>query len=59
MAARKTTSRRPAKKQPCPECQDGQVLESFQVGGRRKRVSDDQQGALCLTCLGSGEAPTD
>ncbi|GHI06149.1 hypothetical protein [Streptomyces cellostaticus] len=57
MAARKTTSRKP-KKQPCPDCQNGQILESFQVGGRRKRVSDDRQEALCLTCLGTGEAPT-
>ncbi|MGW6958945.1 hypothetical protein [Streptomyces chartreusis] len=59
MAARKTTSRKPAKKPPCPNCQGGHVLESFQVGGRRKRVSDDRQEALCLTCWGTGEAPTD
>ncbi|MGV9497513.1 hypothetical protein ACWDQ0_04505 [Streptomyces sp. NPDC003642] len=54
MAERKT--RRKSVKKPCPDCQVGQVSESFQVGGRRKRVSDDRQEALCLTCLGTGEA---
>ncbi|GAA4907881.1 hypothetical protein ACFPM3_12945 [Streptomyces coeruleoprunus] len=54
MAARKTTSRKPAKTQSCPDCQDGQVLESFKVGARRKRVSNDRQEALCLTCWGTG-----
>ncbi|MFF0061739.1 hypothetical protein ACFYRC_09345 [Streptomyces sp. NPDC005279] len=59
-AAKKTTSRRPAKKQPvpCPDCGDaGQVSESFQVGGRHKRQSTDRQEALCLTCFGTGQAP--
>ncbi|MDX2598004.1 hypothetical protein PV343_37995 [Streptomyces sp. WI03-4A] len=53
---RKTTAPKPATK-PCPDCQGGQTSESFQVGGRRKRVSDDRQQALCLTCLGTGHAP--
>ncbi|MBY8886830.1 hypothetical protein K7472_18440 [Streptomyces sp. PTM05] len=60
MAARPSTRRvRKPKPVPCPDCQAGQVLEPFQVGGRKKRTSDDRQGALCLTCLGTGEAPTD
>ncbi|MFG2635297.1 hypothetical protein ACGFX8_15520 [Streptomyces sp. NPDC048362] len=55
-ARRKTSTRQPAKK-PCPDCQAGQTSESFQVGGRRKRLSGDRQEALCLTCLGTGHAP--
>ncbi|MFE3182534.1 hypothetical protein ACFXKR_16950 [Streptomyces violascens] len=59
-AAKKPTARRAAKKPtPCPDCQTGQVQESFQVGGRKKHTSADRQEALCLTCLGTGEAPTD
>ncbi|WP_181383342.1 hypothetical protein [Streptomyces sp. NWU339] len=58
MAPRKTPRRKPTPT-PCPDCQTGQISESFQVGARRKRISDDRQEALCLTCLGSGEAPTD
>ncbi|NUK39263.1 hypothetical protein HRW12_37220 [Streptomyces lunaelactis] len=58
MTARKSTSRRPAKKKACPDCKNaGQVSESFQVGGRRKRQSTDRQEALCLTCFGTGHAP--
>ncbi|WP_081237592.1 hypothetical protein [Streptomyces viridosporus] len=57
MAERKTTRRRKPAPTPCPDCRAGQTSESFQVGGRRKRLSDDRQEALCLTCLGSGEAP--
>ncbi|MFE9937966.1 hypothetical protein [Streptomyces hirsutus] len=57
MATRKSPRRKPTPK-PCPDCRTGQTSESFQVGGRRKRISDDRQEALCLTCLGSGEAPT-
>ncbi|MEU0586260.1 hypothetical protein [Streptomyces sp. NPDC006132] len=55
MAERKT--RRKLTKKPCPDCQVGQVSESFKVGGRSKRVSDDRQEALCLTCLGTGVDP--
>ncbi|MFD9820951.1 hypothetical protein [Streptomyces violascens] len=59
-AAKKSTARRAAKKPtPCPDCRTGQVQESFQVGGRKKHTSADRQEALCLTCLGTGEAPTD
>lgn len=58
MAARKASaSKEPA---PCPECKKaGQVSESFKVGARSKRESSDRQEALCLTCFGTGEAPTD
>ncbi|MFE7774495.1 hypothetical protein ACFU5O_11435 [Streptomyces sp. NPDC057445] len=60
MASRRpSTTRKTAKSKPCPDCQTGQVSESFQVGGRSKRVSDDRQEALCLTCFGTGTAPTD
>ncbi|MET7714408.1 hypothetical protein [Streptomyces sp. NPDC005407] len=60
MATRKaSTTRKTAKQQPCPDCQTGQVSESFQVGGRSKRQSDDRQEALCLTCFGTGHAPTE
>ncbi|MEV6720804.1 hypothetical protein AB0M94_07765 [Streptomyces xanthochromogenes] len=56
MAPRKKPAPTPAK---CPACRTGQVQESFQIGGRKKHTSDDRQEALCLTCLGTGEAPTD
>ncbi|MFP1627363.1 hypothetical protein ACLB9X_19850 [Streptomyces sp. 5K101] len=63
MTAPKRTARRPAtskpKPKPCPDCTTGQVSESFQVGGRRKHQSDDRQEALCLTCFGTGQAPTE
>ncbi|MEV8551205.1 hypothetical protein AB0L04_15420 [Streptomyces glaucescens] len=59
MAERTTTRRRKTAPTPCPDCRAGQTSESFQVGGRRKRLSDDRQEALCLTCLGTGEALTD
>ncbi|MFJ8073122.1 hypothetical protein ACIQ7Q_04020 [Streptomyces sp. NPDC096176] len=59
---RKPTGRRTAAKKPppCPDCKKaGQVSEAFKVGSRTKRDSDDRQEALCLTCLGTGQAPTD
>ncbi|MFC9932068.1 hypothetical protein [Streptomyces sp. NPDC127190] len=56
MAARKTAKPQPTSK-PCPDCRAGQVSEPSTVGGRRKRVSNDRQEALCLTCLGSGQTP--
>ncbi|WP_328401034.1 hypothetical protein OHS70_25945 [Streptomyces sp. NBC_00390] len=61
MTAPKRTARRPAKSKstPCPDCQTGQVSESFKVGARSKRESSDRQEALCLTCFGTGQAPTD
>ncbi|MBT2366275.1 hypothetical protein J7E88_13385 [Streptomyces sp. ISL-10] len=60
MAPRKaSTTSKAAKSKPCPDCATGQVSESFQVGGRHKRESSDRQEALCLTCFGTGHAPTD
>ncbi|GAA1525669.1 hypothetical protein GCM10009730_37760 [Streptomyces albidochromogenes] len=59
---RKPTGRRAAAKKPppCPDCKNaGQVSEAFKVGSRTKHDSDDRQEALCLTCLGTGQAPTD
>ncbi|WP_406341438.1 hypothetical protein [Streptomyces sp. NBC_00648] len=61
MATKRTTTRRPAKAPapvPCPDCTTGQVSETFQVGGRKKRIATDHQEALCLTCFGTGHAPT-
>ncbi|MGV9403245.1 hypothetical protein [Streptomyces sp. NPDC003667] len=57
MAARKTTRRKPSK---CSDCAGrGQIAETVRVGARKCRATDDQQAALCLTCLGTGEAPAD
>lgn len=63
-AAKKTTARRKTTSKPepakCPDCDGkGEITETVQVGGRKKRLTDDQQAALCVTCWGSGEAPTD
>ncbi|MFD8328813.1 hypothetical protein [Streptomyces lydicus] len=59
MAAKKTAARKTTSKKPCPDCQHaGQTSETFQVGGRKKRDSPHKQEALCLTCWGTGEAPT-
>ncbi|MFR9788768.1 hypothetical protein ACL07V_08825 [Streptomyces sp. MB22_4] len=57
MASRRKTTVRKTTPEPCPDCRAGQTSESFQVGGRRKRVSDDRQEALSLTCLGTGQSP--
>ncbi|MBT2391415.1 hypothetical protein J7E87_18735 [Streptomyces sp. ISL-1] len=61
MTAAKRSARRTAKPKPtpCPDCTTGQVSESFKVGTRSKRESSDRQEALCLTCFGTGQAPTD
>jgi DnaJ-class molecular chaperone len=44
----------------CPDCKGaGETAESIRVGSARKfRETTDRQAALCLTCLGSGTAPT-
>ncbi|MEU5547222.1 hypothetical protein AB0G85_33400 [Streptomyces sioyaensis] len=60
MAARKTT-KKPAQASavlPCQDCKAGQNSEAFRIGSRKKRDSPDKQEALCLTCWGTGEAPT-
>ncbi|GAA5611888.1 hypothetical protein CP981_12100 [Streptomyces platensis] len=59
MAAKKPAACKTASKKRCPDCKDvGQISETFQVGARKKRDSPHKQEALCLTCWGSGEAPT-
>ncbi|WOX23354.1 hypothetical protein [Streptomyces solicathayae] len=41
---------------PCPSCEGrGEVSHTVRVG-RKRRVVGEQSG-LCLTCLGTGEAP--
>ncbi|MFI2349334.1 hypothetical protein ACH492_20220 [Streptomyces sp. NPDC019443] len=60
MAARKPTARKPRIKK-CPDCKGtGEITESVRVGSARKpRETTDRQAAFCLTCFGSGDAPTD
>ncbi|MFF9409057.1 hypothetical protein ACF1B0_26565 [Streptomyces anandii] len=63
MAAAKKPAprRRTAKPQPrpCPDCQgNGEITEAVRVGTRKGRTTDDRQAGLCLTCWGTGEAPT-
>ncbi|MFE5816961.1 hypothetical protein ACFQ6S_26640 [Streptomyces sp. NPDC056479] len=54
---RKTPLPRPSK---CPDCGgNGECTEAVKVGTRKGRITDDHQTGLCLTCWGSGEAPTD
>jgi DnaJ-class molecular chaperone len=56
-ARRKTTPPKPAK---CPDCDgNGEITEAVKVGTRKGRITDDHQTGLCLTCWGTGEAPTD
>ncbi|NED34054.1 hypothetical protein [Streptomyces sp. SID8499] len=44
----------------CPDCDGkGETSETVRVGARKGRVTDDRQAALCLACLGTGEAPAD
>ncbi|MGW4194073.1 hypothetical protein [Streptomyces sp. NPDC005004] len=54
MATRKKI---PPKPIPCLDCDGGgEVTETVRVGARKGRATDDRQAALCLSCLGSGEA---
>ncbi|MGW2468464.1 hypothetical protein [Streptomyces bauhiniae] len=56
MATRKKT---PPKPPACPDCSGhGETTETVRVGARKGRATEDRQAALCLTCLGTGEAPT-
>lgn len=56
--ARKTTARKPAPA-PCPDCGGkGETAETVRVGTRKTRETADRQAALCLTCFGTGQAPT-
>ncbi|MGW4554512.1 hypothetical protein ACWEOV_12825 [Streptomyces sp. NPDC004365] len=55
MATRKTTKPKSTR---CPDCDGkGETTETVRVGARKGRATDDRQAALCLTCLGSGDAP--
>ncbi|MFI5792594.1 hypothetical protein [Streptomyces sp. NPDC051677] len=57
MAPRKRTKPQVAK---CSDCDGkGEITETIRVGPRKGRATDHQQAAVCLTCWGSGEAPTD
>ncbi|GGN66855.1 hypothetical protein GCM10011579_038710 [Streptomyces albiflavescens] len=41
----------------CPDCKGtGEITETVRVGARKGRATTDQQAALCLTCLGAGQA---
>ncbi|MFD5078015.1 hypothetical protein [Streptomyces sp. NPDC058371] len=59
MAARKAAVRKPRVKK-CSDCKGtGETTETVRVGSARKaRETTDRQAALCLTCFGSGDAPT-
>lgn len=55
MATRKTTESKPVR---CSDCEGkGEITETVRVGARKSRATSDRQAALCLACLGSGEAP--
>ncbi|MYS40080.1 hypothetical protein GTY23_02205 [Streptomyces sp. SID5998] len=57
MATRKKATPKPV---PCPDCDGkGETSETVRVGARKGRATDDRQGALCLACLGTGEASAD
>ncbi|MBW5483741.1 hypothetical protein GPJ59_18070 [Streptomyces bambusae] len=60
MAAPRTSRARRAPA-PAPTCGDcngsGETTETVRVGTRKLRETDDRQAALCLTCMGTGEAP--
>ncbi|MFE5852059.1 hypothetical protein ACFQ61_02370 [Streptomyces sp. NPDC056500] len=60
MAAKRTTTRRPAKPPApahCPDCKGaGETTETVRIGARKGRETDHRQNVLCLSCLGSGLA---
>ncbi|KOG73484.1 hypothetical protein ADK77_09180 [Streptomyces antibioticus] len=58
--AKKPAARRKPRPKPCHDCNGtGEITETVRVGARKGRATDDRQTGLCLTCWGSGEAPTD
>lgn len=58
--AKKPAARRTPRPKKCPDCNGtGEISETVRVGARKGRATDDRQTGLCLTCWGSGEAPTD
>jgi hypothetical protein len=59
-AKKPSTRRRTAAPKPaaCPDCGGhGEITEAVKVGTRKGRITDDRQTGLCLTCLGTGDAP--
>lgn len=58
VAAKKAPARKAPAAKRCPDCDNGQTSQTFQLGSRRKSTSPDKQEALCLTCWGTGQAPT-
>ncbi|UFQ15658.1 MULTISPECIES: hypothetical protein [Streptomyces] len=59
MAARARKSAATPRAKKCPDCKGkGETTETVRVGARKGRATTDEQTALCLTCWGSGEAPT-
>ncbi|MEU8851255.1 hypothetical protein AB0C70_34705 [Streptomyces sp. NPDC048564] len=57
MAARKTAKPKVTK---CPDCDGkGETAVTVRVGARKGRATGHQQSAMCLTCWGAGEIPTD
>ncbi|MCL8017679.1 hypothetical protein [Streptomyces sp. AS02] len=61
-AKKPATRRKPAPPEPakCPDCDgQGEITEAVKVGVRKGRITDDRQSGLCLTCWGTGEAPSD
>lgn len=56
MAPRKASKPRIPK---CPDCDGkGEIAETVRVGPRKGRATEHRQAAMCLTCFGSGDAPT-
>ncbi|HEX5568761.1 MAG TPA: hypothetical protein VFY14_17860 [Streptomyces sp.] len=55
MATRKNA---PPKPVPCPDCQGSGEIPTTVLVGRKRRAVGKQSG-FCLTCLGTGDAPTD
>jgi DnaJ-class molecular chaperone len=56
VAAPKTAVPAPAEPAKCPTCKgSGEVSRTVRVGRKHRTVG--RQTGICLTCLGSGEAP--
>ncbi|MFJ9754271.1 hypothetical protein [Streptomyces sp. NPDC101149] len=54
------TSKTKTKPARCPDCDGkGEITETVRVGARKGRATDARQAALCLNCLGTGEAQAD
>jgi hypothetical protein len=53
------STRRPAKPPVCADCKgNGIVTVPAMVGRGKRRRQVGGQGAMCVTCLGSGVVPT-